>query len=150
MCWGLPPKFNHQHTHTKSCFRLLYLSPKKHLYSLEITKAILFLLVFYCLLFHCQSLVWVSIKMFQSSRLFDSHACSVTPLHLNHFPKSHYYNQNKVMIAVTITKATNKSNAPHNFRHQGFSANLCRAVWISNPRSEALIFPTISHKEGHE
>ena len=73
-----------------------------------------FLLVLSCLFYHCQSLVWVSIKRFQSSRLSDSHiVCHATALNI--FSNHIVYNQNKAMIALTITKTTNNNNAPHNF-----------------------------------
>ena len=82
-CWELPPRLNHQHTHTKSWFSSTLLLTEKRISSRSrLQSLILLILVFNCLFYHCQSLVWVSIKRFQSSRLSDSHALSITPLHL--------------------------------------------------------------------
>ena len=117
VCWGLPPRLNHQHTHTKSWFLLLYWSPKNISSRSRLQSPIIFILVFYCLFYHCQSWVRVSAKWFQSSRLSDSHAWSVTPLHLT-LSQITLFITKKAKIALTITrKVSNNNNTPHNFRH---------------------------------
>ena len=116
-CWELPPRLNHQHTHTKSWFLLLYWPSKKDLFPLKITRVPFSFS-------SCSNVYFITVNHWFGFRLKDSKVqgyqiptcCLSRHCTYNIFSDHIVYNQNKAKIASSVTKATNY-NTPHNFRH---------------------------------